>query len=78
MGSLNRATLIAGILGMVSGFQFRERLINVAKAIEPDPNGGTGGYRSRTGMHTAAVKRMSQKRRNQQRHKAACRRSGGR
>ena len=38
---------------------------------------GRGGYPNGPGWTVAHVKRMARKRRNQQRHKAACRRKGG-
>ncbi len=81
MSTLNRAAmLVAGVLGSVGGFAFRERTTApLAKAMSAmETNEGDGNYRSRTGNTTAKIKRMARKAHNQQRHKAAQRKHGGR
>lgn len=87
MSILNRASMAIGAaLGLLASQSIGSAVaVGRNNEIKPRPSRGTQqwghgayGYPQGPGWTAAHVKRMSQKRRNQQRHKAACRRSGGR
>lgn len=74
MSGLNRATIFGALAAALSApIGVGRAGLAATQNIAVDSDGNPARYRGGPGFTAAHVKRMAKKRRNQQRHKKACR-----